>query len=104
MKKSRPAVKVSVLVPPPRREEVEGILLRETPTFGVRRTLLERSKLARREVVVRTPYGRIRCKIGSLDGQVLKIAPEYEDVSAAAQRHRVPFQQVIDAALAASKP
>jgi hypothetical protein len=99
MKKSRPGVKVSVLVPPSKRVSVEALLLKETPTFGVRRVLMERSKLSRREVVVRTPFGAIRCKIGSLDGKDVKAAPEYEDVKTAAEKHGVPLARVHEAAL-----
>ncbi len=101
MKKSRPAVKVSALAPPSRRAEVEEVLLRETPTFGVRRVLMERTKLRRRETVVRTKYGAIRCKVGSLGGEVLKASPEYEDVRAAAAKHGVPLARVHEAALKA---
>jgi uncharacterized protein (TIGR00299 family) protein len=98
MKKSRPAVKISVLAAPSRREAIEGILLRETPTFGVRRILMERSKLDRAEAEVSTPYGRIRLKLGRLDGETLKASPEYEDCRAAAERHGVPLARVADAA------
>lgn len=98
MKKSRPGVKVSVLAPPSRREAVEEVLLRETPTFGVRRVLMERSKLHRHEETVRTPYGPIRSKIGLRDGKVLKAAPEFEDARAAAQKHGVPLSRVLDSA------
>jgi uncharacterized protein (TIGR00299 family) protein len=101
MKKSRPAVKISVLVPPTRLARVEALLLRETPTFGVRRVLMERSKLGRREVAVKTPYGIVRCKVGSLGGKDVKAAPEYEDVKAAAERHGVPLSRVHEAALKA---
>jgi uncharacterized protein (TIGR00299 family) protein len=98
MKKSRPGIQVSALVPPSRREAVEESLLRETPTFGVRRTLMERRKLPRELVTANTPYGPIRFKIGSLGGQVLKAQPEYEDVKAAAERHGVPLARVYEAA------
>jgi hypothetical protein len=101
MKKSRPAIKISVLVPPSRRAQVEAVLLRETPTFGVRRVLMERSKLPRRQVTVQTPYGLIRCKVGSLNGRTLKAAPEYEDARAAAEHHGVPLSKVQEAALRA---
>jgi uncharacterized protein (TIGR00299 family) protein len=101
MKKSRPAIKISVLVPPSRRAQVEAVLLRETPTFGVRRVLMERSKLPRRQVTVQTPYGPIRCKVGSLNGRTLKAAPEYEDARAAAEHHGVPLSKVQEAALRA---
>jgi uncharacterized protein (TIGR00299 family) protein len=98
MKKSRPGVKLSVLVPPTKRPSVEAVLLRETPTFGVRRVLMERSKLSRRDVRVATPYGPIRCKVGSLGGKDLKAAPEFEEVRAAAERHGVPLARVREAA------
>jgi uncharacterized protein (TIGR00299 family) protein len=98
MKKSRPGVKLSVLVAPSRRADVEDVLLRETPTFGVRRTTLERSKLGRREARVATPYGDVRVKVGMLDGEELKASPEYEDCRAAAERHGVPLARVVEAA------
>ncbi|HLY10391.1 MAG TPA: nickel pincer cofactor biosynthesis protein LarC [Planctomycetota bacterium] len=98
MKKSRPGVKVSVLAAPATRTAVEEILLRETPTFGVRRTLMERSKLDRSEARVATKYGPIRLKIGRLDGETLKASPEYEDCRAAAEAHGVPLERVAEAA------
>jgi uncharacterized protein (TIGR00299 family) protein len=98
MKKSRPAVKVSVLVAPSKRGAVEDLLLRETPTFGVRRVLMERSKLGRHEKRVATPYGEIRVKVGLIGAEELKAAPEYEDCRAAAERHGVPLARVVEAA------
>jgi uncharacterized protein (TIGR00299 family) protein len=98
MKKSRPAVKVSALVPPSRRAAVEEVLLRETPTFGVRRVLMERSKLDRLERTVATPFGPIRSKVGLRKGKVVKSAPEFEDARAAAERHGVPLSKVLDSA------
>jgi pyridinium-3,5-bisthiocarboxylic acid mononucleotide nickel chelatase len=98
MKKSRPGVKISVLVPPSRRPAVEEVLLRETPTFGVRRVLMERTKLGRQEAKVATRYGDIRVKVGLIDGEELKASPEYEDCRAAAEKHGVPLAKVVDAA------
>lgn len=98
MKKSRPGIQVSVLVPPSRRSAVEELLLRETPTFGVRRVLMERTKLERRMVEVSTPYGPVAVKEGLRDGGVLKAAPEYESALKAAERHGVPLARVLKAA------
>jgi uncharacterized protein (TIGR00299 family) protein len=103
MKKSRPGVKVSVLVPPSKRPAVENVLLRETPTFGVRRALMERSKLGRREASIATRYGDIRVKVGLIDGEELKASPEYEDCRAAAEKHGVPLAKVMEAARGAYK-
>lgn len=98
MKKSRPGVKISVLAAPSRRAAVEDVLLRETPTFGVRRVLMERSKLGRREAKVPTRFGDIRVKVGLIDGEELKASPEYEDCRAAAEKHGVPLARVVEAA------
>jgi uncharacterized protein (TIGR00299 family) protein len=98
MKKSRPGVKVSVLVAPSKQATIEEILLRETPTFGVRRMLMERRKLARHEERVATRYGTIRVKVGLLGNEPLKASPEYEDCRAAAKKHVVPLSKVLDAA------
>jgi hypothetical protein len=98
MKKSRPGVKISVLAAPSKRAAVEDVLLRETPTFGVRRVTMERTKLGRHEKTVATPYGSIRVKVGLIDGEELKASPEYEDCRAAAERHRVPLAKVVEAA------
>jgi len=103
MKKSRPGVKISVLAAPSKRAAVEEVLLRETPTFGVRRVLMERSKLGRHEKTVSTRYGDIRVKVGLIDGEELKASPEYEDCRAAAEKHAVPLVKVVDAAREAYK-
>jgi pyridinium-3,5-bisthiocarboxylic acid mononucleotide nickel chelatase len=103
MKKSRPGVKISVLVAPSRRSAVEEVLLRETPTFGVRRALMERTKLGRHEKTIATRYGDIRVKVGLIDGEELKASPEYEDCRAAAEKHGVPLAKVVDAAREAYK-
>ncbi len=103
MKKSRPGTKLSALAPPAARAAVEEIILRETPTFGIRRVLMERSKLARREVSIKTRYGPIRCKIGAMGSEEIKATPEYEDARRAAQRCGVPLAEVMEAAAAACR-
>ena len=94
MKKSRPAVKLSALASPRHEERVRLEMLRHTPTFGVRSQWVFRHKLARKTRPVKTKFGTIRVKIGSLDGEAIRAAPEYEDVAAAARRAKVPFDVV----------
>ena len=94
MKKSRPGVKISVLAPVGERERLARELLRHAPTFGVRLSYSSRMKLSRRMEKVRTKFGSIRIKIGTLDGEAIRAAPEYEDVAAAARRAKVPFDVV----------
>ena len=54
---------------------VETVLFRETGTFGVRRYAVERSKLRREAVTVRTPWGEVRAKRGWRDGGPEVITP-----------------------------
>ena len=47
MKKSRPGWVLTALAAPDRVDEIERCILTESPTFGVRRWMAERRKLAR---------------------------------------------------------
>lgn len=98
MKKSRPGLKISVLAPPGRRKALETLLLEETPSFGLRRVLMDRTKLDRRMSEVSTPYGPIAVKEGLRGGKLLKAAPEYESARKAAEKHGVPLAKVLKAA------
>ncbi len=101
LKKSRPGHVLSVLVPAAERTQVTRRLLTETPTLGVRAWPVFRTVLDRAHVEVETPHGPVRVKVGSLDGETLNAAPEYEDVRARAEATGVPFKQVWAEALAA---
>jgi uncharacterized protein (TIGR00299 family) protein len=93
MKKNRPGVLLSVVAEPARVGELEEILLRETGTFGVRRTTARRTKLAREAVTVNTSWGPVRAKRGRRDGFVI-VTPEYEDCARVAREHGVPLRDV----------
>ncbi|HSP18572.1 MAG TPA: LarC family nickel insertion protein, partial [Myxococcaceae bacterium] len=101
LKKSRPGHVLSVLVPATERAQVVRRLLTESPTLGVRAWPVHRTVLDRAHVQVETPHGPVRVKVGSLDGEKLNAAPEYEDVRARAEASGVPFKQVWAEALAA---
>jgi uncharacterized protein (TIGR00299 family) protein len=101
MKKGRPGVLVSVLAPPDRREAIEELLFRETTTLGVRRQEWERTVLERESVVVATPYGDARVKLGRRGGVVYNAWPEFEDCQRLAEAKGVAVKEVLAAALAA---
>jgi hypothetical protein len=101
MKKGRPGVLVTVLVPPERREAVEELLFRETTTLGVRWQEWERTVLERESVTVATPYGAVRVKLGRRGGVVYNASPEFEDCQRLAAEARVAVKEVLAAALAA---
>lgn len=99
MKKNRPAVKISVLAPPAKREAVSHILLTETSTFGIRFTEMDRVILDRQSMEVQTPYGKVAVKVGSLDGQVIHFSPEYDICKQIARNKKIPVKTVYDTVL-----
>jgi len=103
MKKHRPGVLLSVLSPVEKREELEAILFVETGTLGVRRTMMERSKLQRESVSVQTPWGEVRAKRGWREG-VEVFAPEYEDCARLAREKGVALREVYESARRGHKP
>lgn len=100
MKKSRPAVTVTVLTDPSREDRIIEALFRETSTFGVRTYPVSKRMLARRSRIIETPYGQIRVKEGYLDGGRIKEKPEYEDCRRAASDHGVSFTEVYNVVIA----
>jgi hypothetical protein len=101
MKKGRPGTLLTILCNPSDGPALERLILSETSTLGVRIRQDRRSCLDRSHSTVSTPYGDIRIKIGSLSGQMLNAAPEFEDCRAAAAKHQTPVKQVQQAAIAA---
>lgn len=101
MKKNRPAVLLSVLCTPENQDDLTDIIFAETSTFGVRYSSRERTVLARQWQTVSTEYGEIRLKIGTQNGVVRTIAPEYDDVKAAARTFGIAAKTVASAAFQA---
>ena len=101
MKKGRPGLLVSALARPAEGDAVAVAMLRHGTTFGVRRRETARWVLDRRHDTVETSYGTIRVKVGLWKGEVVQVAPEHEDVAAAARRAQTSTAQVHRAALAA---
>jgi len=101
MKKSRPAVTLSMLCHQDRLEELENILFKESSTIGVRRIPVTRRKLARRHETVDTRFGPVRLKISGEGDESWTVSPEYDDCRSLAQQSRVPIKEIYQAALAA---
>jgi uncharacterized protein (TIGR00299 family) protein len=101
MKKGRPGTLLTVLCNPSDSSALQQFILRETSTLGVRIHQEQRSCLDRAHTTVATPYGEIRMKLGSRNGEVFNAAPEFEDCRTAAAKHNVPLKLVQQAAIAA---
>jgi uncharacterized protein (TIGR00299 family) protein len=99
MKKNRPASVVSVLCHCAGQEAVVAALLRETTTLGVRISTVRRAALPREMREVQTPWGKVRVKVARWpEHDLVRAAPEYEDVKRVANEHGVPAREVYSAA------
>lgn len=98
MKKSRPAVTLSVLCPVDDVERMVQCILKYTSTLGVRWAEKNRTVLERQIKRVETPYGPIDVKISKAGAK-----PEYDQTAQAAAEFGVSYQEVSDSAIAAVK-
>lgn len=103
MKKGRPAIQLSALSPPASLAAVERAFFAHSTTLGLRRRALERVVLARSFATVATPYGKVRIKLGALDGEILGAQPEFDDCRRLATRAQVPAREVLAAAATAAR-
>lgn len=94
MKKSRPAVQLSVLAPTSRRQELESVIIENTSTLGVRAIPIERTKAAREIEAVTTRWGDVRIKHRIWNGRTMDISPEYDDCVTIAREHEVAIRTV----------
>lgn len=101
MKKGRPGVLLSVQVRPADADRLQAILFAETPTLGVRRTIVERTVLFREPHEVTTHWGRVAGKVVYLPGGGRRFAPEYEACHQIAVEVGVPLAEVLAAAQSA---
>src|SRR5450432_1343923 len=99
MKKNRPGTLLTILCQPEDSSKLMSLIFAETTTLGVRTHRAQRRALPREWVNVSTSYGNVRIKLSRSNGQVLHVAPEYDDCRKLAVEKQVPLQQVINEAL-----
>ena len=95
MKKNRPAVKISCILPVGLEEKIAHLLMKETSTFGIRVTSISRYEADRKIQKINTEFGGINVKLKIVDGKVIDVYPEYEDCRRIAVEENIPLQKVI---------
>ena len=93
MKKSRPAILFGAIAPPAREAAVAHAMLAETTTLGVRVRRERRYTLPRETTAVATPFGEVRVKTATIDGQRRRTL-EYDDVARIARERQRPFAEI----------
>jgi uncharacterized protein (TIGR00299 family) protein len=94
MKKSRPAVKLSVLCTADAEVRINEVLFRETSTIGVRKYKVDKTVLDRVIETISTPLGDVRVKSAFYKGVCIKSKPEYDDCIKIAREKGIPVSQV----------
>ncbi len=100
MKKTRPAVSLTVLCPPQLVDTVKALIFQETNTLGLRFLEVEKEYLQREFMEVETGHGRVRVKLGIREGKVINISPEYSDCQELADRTGIPLKEIYNQAIA----
>ncbi len=95
MKKGRPAHTLHVLSDPSAAQAVRDVVVTETSAIGMRVQAVAKHALPRDEVAVDVDGDRVRVKRAWLEGRVVNVQPEWEDVAMAAARTGVPAKQVL---------
>ena len=94
MKKNRPGTVLSVLVPHQLERAAFELILRETPTLGIRTRRVDRYVADRESATIETELGPVSVKVKSLDGRPVSVAPEPDDCRRIANETGIPFQDV----------
>lgn len=94
MKKTRPAVILSVICYEQDLAKIKDIIFSETTTLGVRIHKVNRIILKREIKEVNTKFGKIKVKVVKENNKILKTIPEYEDCKKIAQKHKIPLRDV----------
>ncbi|MQF83119.1 LarC family nickel insertion protein, partial [SAR202 cluster bacterium AD-802-E10_MRT_200m] len=95
MKKNRPGILLSLLLPPSLETQAINVLFRETSTLGVRRKQISRYETRREIRAVETSLGEVSVKIKYLDGVAVTASPEYEECRSIAVSSNLPLEEVL---------
>ncbi len=103
MKKGRPAHQLSVLVADDRAAAVRREIHRQTSSIGLREHAVGKHELEREMATVEVDGHQVSVKVALLEGDVVNVQPEFEDVASAAQALGRPVKSVMAEAVAAAR-
>jgi uncharacterized protein (TIGR00299 family) protein len=94
MKKNRPGIQLQVVGQPEDRERLTAVIFRESTTLGVRISYSQRAVLQRGELMVDSPWGKMRVKkVINQDGGTV-LLPEYEECRRIAKENDLALRDV----------
>ncbi|MDD6038217.1 MAG: nickel pincer cofactor biosynthesis protein LarC [bacterium] len=86
MKKNRPAYELRVICTPELVPRMEELIFANTTTIGIRKSVMERTLMARATRMISTPVGDAEVKICQY-GNIIRPYPEYNSVVELAKKH-----------------
>ena len=98
MKKNRPGQILHILCRKELMESVDSIIFKETTTLGIRFVPYTVHRLEREFFNIDTEWGEMTIKVGRFSGEIVQIAPEYEECAKVAKENGVPIKFVFDTA------
>ncbi len=94
MKKNRPATRLTVITTEALVEKLSHLILTNSSASGVRYYPADRFKLERNEISVETEFGPASAKLFYDNGQLLRVAPEFDACRELSKQSRVPLPEI----------
>lgn len=94
MKKSRPAVTLSVLCKEELVAKMKEIIFSHSTSIGIREYSVKKDMLRREESIVETVYGSVRIKQSFYNGKIVRSKPEFEDCKKLAEKHQISISDI----------
>jgi pyridinium-3,5-bisthiocarboxylic acid mononucleotide nickel chelatase len=94
MKKNRPGLRLTVVVPTQRETDLARLILRESSASGIRLRRERRLKLRRQAESIDTEFGPARVKLLFDGAELLRVTPEYESCRELAASGGRPLPEV----------
>jgi uncharacterized protein (DUF111 family) len=99
MKKSRPAILLSVLCKEELSALMKGIIFKHSTSIGIREHRVGKNMLRREQLTINTSYGPVRVKQSYYNGMPASSKPESEDCRRLAQANGTSLQEIEKAVL-----
>jgi pyridinium-3,5-bisthiocarboxylic acid mononucleotide nickel chelatase len=94
MKKSRPAIMLSVLCNRTLLPEIKAVIFHNSTSIGLREYEVNKTVLQRQEKEVETELGKVRMKYSSFQGREIRVKPEFEDLKKLADQLHLSLGEV----------
>jgi len=100
MKRSRPAIKVSIICQAGDIEKIKATLLSESTTLGLRISSFDKHTVSRHTNKINTSYGPVTVKYAYHNNKLISAKPEISDCISIAEKNKLPLIEVYNNILA----